>query len=417
MPSIFRNVQRLGRRGSRPVCLAMVAALLSMDGAAASAFVRFANASLQEAPAADRLQLRLDDAVVVDELGYKSATGYIEVAAGEPQFSVWYQGVRLLERQLDLREDESYSFVLLGNGESAAPYDVTAFYEGAAILEAGAPRFQILTAASYSGHPRAEIPASGPSLRYQQSCRSDTGGVSGSSGSLRFPVGLPIQPPEPPGLNAEPDTKLAGELDPDTCRIEFTGLSVAPGQIDLTFARVGGSWIQLFLIGDGVRAPIEIWSFSQPGRVVDPPPVLAGDWTAGIWIAPDYPGLVFNLELESYPGVSAPTRRLAGIVTGYDRDGQARWVRLNGLSSLLQTEQQVSFSEYLGSSQGGVNDLGLITPTIAHVKFFGCDRARLKISTIYVDLSRSWVIAALRHAPASGIVLQRVTPLRETCPY
>jgi|CXWL01.1.fsa_nt_gi hypothetical protein len=404
--------------------------LFFSSGASASAHVRFANVALVGAEGSHPLvELKVDGQTVVPALDYKSSTGYYDLAAGMPTLSVWLAGTKIVERQLDLLEGRGYFFLVIGNGIPDAPYDVTVLYESRFVLDVTEREMTTIMLATYPGYPRLDAAPGTLPLSILRTCRTGTGFRS-SGGFEYYPRSeFPSQTSFLAAISDAADwdayTDSASTID---CVVEirtvFTAAPPPPGMnpLSLRYVPTGGTRVTEILVGNGgALAPVEWWIVSQPDRLLDPAPIPLGTAAAGIWIAPDHPGLVVNLDVKytlststTHPG--DPPIRVAsyvGILTGLDAFGLPRWNLLLGRTGLTTAPTSFNLSEYLGSSAGTVNAVGVITNTV-RLKFFSCTRASLSLDGGLFFNARDGAIRELDDA--QSIAFQRVSPVGAPCP-
>ena len=408
---------RRGRFGAGRIFL-MLAALLCTPSAFATAYVRFANVSLQGQPASDTVQIKLNGVVLVESLGYKAASDYHDVESGTPILSVWFQGTQIVERQLDIRDDRSYLYIVIGNGSNAA-FNVHVEHEQVLRLDESRDFTNAVMAAPYPGHPHQDNrPATG--FGFRNTCSRS---VNGSSTRISMPFNF-SGGHFPPHLESEkyipPPVVVPGERLPvGTCKADiyvgaFPGGIASPfppGLIrpDVSYAIASAAYTTLILVGDGQTTPIEWWVLQKRARFVDPYPIEPGSWAAGIWSAPDVPGLSIALDMDSLPG----EQKLAGLLFGNDIHGKARWYRLNAtFFSPGDTAIEFYPSEYQSNVAAQVNEGG--NSSAFELRFLGCDRARLSLRSSFgiglIDIAAF----GQNNRP---IELERVTPLAENCPH
>ena len=425
------------RRNWRWDILLAICALLICSSVGATAHVRFANVALIGPEGSPPLvELRLDGQTLVPELGYKSATGYFDVPAGSPTLSVWLSGSQIVERQLDLRDGRGYFFLVIGNGHADAPYDLAVQYETGYVLDATEKEQQALMLAPYPGYPRSDQVPRPAALYAERNCIT-VGGYYRQGNNLIYPpsafprqtgVDPPIRKPDP----QSPDKAASTDVQPvNTCLVALVERSGAspfpPGMNPLgkLYTPEGGHRITEILVGNGgAQAPIEWWIVSQPDRAIDPVPIALGESAAGIWVAPDHPGLVLSLDVSNQlvqpttGGGPVQVGFLVGILTGLDAFGNPRWNLLRSGSSITNPRQFIRLSEFRGSSADTVNEVALPGTTGTMLKFLSCTRASLKLdrTTSQFVVPRQGAIAGLSAPVGLSIALHRMTPVSGSCP-
>lgn len=234
-------------------------AIFLTQGALASSYVRFANASIQPERSAT-VEIRLDGISAVAALAYKAHTPYIERASGNAVVSVWRGNSLLLQRTVALRDGNQYLFLVYGGGATGKPYDLYPLYEGSLPIASNAAPIEYFQLAPY--------PWVVNSIGFSLSCLAANGQTTRDTATRSYPSNFPIEiggdalktlTPAPGNCVANIATAIANQ--------------VRTGAIEVEFTPTTGSRHHVVAVGDGSeQTPVEVWVFSQPARILEGPP-------------------------------------------------------------------------------------------------------------------------------------------------